>query len=77
MTIYSVYNEIAELISNLYPEKVLALKANAEITNRLEFLVEKSKTMELDKQEKDELDHYIVLERLMRMAKIRSKAALA
>ncbi len=76
MTIYSVYDEIAELISSLHPEKVLALKANAEITNRLEVLIEKSKTIELNKQEKDELDHYIVLERLMRMAKIRSKALL-
>jgi hypothetical protein len=77
MTIYSVYDEIAELISSLHPEKVLALKANLEMQNRLEFLIEKSKAVSLDKQEKDELDHYIVLERLMRMAKIRSKAALA
>jgi hypothetical protein len=77
MTVYSIYDEIAELISSLHPEKVLALKASVEIQNRLDFLIEKSKIATLDKQEKDELDHYIVLERLMRMAKIRSKVALA
>ena len=39
---------------------------------RLESLIEKSKNNNLDKREKDELDHFIVLERLIRLAKLRS-----
>jgi hypothetical protein len=40
----------------------------------LEVLIEKSKDNILSKSEKDELDHYIVLERLIRLAKIRARA---
>ena len=71
MTIYNAYDQIAELIATLDPTKVLALKATNEMQSRLEDLVEKSKSGEIDRKEKDELDHYIVLERLIRLAKIR------
>ncbi len=72
MVVYSAYDQIAELIAELNPAKVMALKANKELQNRFESLVEKSKESSLDFQEKDELDHYVVLERLIRLAKIRS-----
>lgn len=75
MTIYSVYDEIAGLLAQLAPAKILALKASIEIQERLEFLIEEPKEGRLSAQEKDELDHYIVLERLVRLAKIRAHAA--
>jgi len=75
MTIYSIYDEIAELLAQLAPAKMLALKASGEMQERLEFLIEKSKAGHLTVREKDELDHYIVLERLVRLAKIRSHAS--
>lgn len=74
MTIYNTYDQLAEIIASLAPEKVLALKANEEMQARLEDLIEKSKEGNLDRREKDELDHYIVLERLMRLAKIRAQS---
>jgi hypothetical protein len=72
MVVYNAYDQIAELIAELNPAKVMALKANEELQNRFENLVEKSKESSLNLQEKDELDHYVVLERLIRLAKIRS-----
>jgi hypothetical protein len=72
MTIYAVYDQIADLIARLDPSKVRALKASDEMTNRLEFLIDKSREASLEKAEKDELDHFIVLERLIRLAKIRT-----
>ncbi len=72
MVVYNVYDQIAELIANLNPVKVMGLKADEELQSRFENLVRKSKDSQLDVQEKDELDHYIVLERLIRLAKIRS-----
>jgi hypothetical protein len=77
MTIYSVYDQIAELIASLPPAKVLALHPPQEVVNRFETLVEKSKNNQLDTLEKDELDHFIVLERLMRLAKIRAIGSIA
>ena len=41
---------------------------------KLESLIAKSKESKLSTAEKDELDHYIVLERLVRLAKIRARA---
>ena len=72
MVVYNAYDQIAELIAELNPAKVMALKANKELQMRFENLVLKSKESSLDNREKDELDHYIVLERLIRLAKIRS-----
>ncbi|UTA67786.1 hypothetical protein [Emticicia sp. 21SJ11W-3] len=74
MTIYNTYDQLAELIAGLDPAKVLALKATDEMQTRLENLIEKSKESSLDRREKDELDHYIVLERLIRLAKIRAQS---
>lgn len=72
MTIYSVFDQIADLIARLDPIQVSALRATPEMQERLELLIEKSKEKELNSKEKDELDHFIVLERLVRLAKIRT-----
>jgi hypothetical protein len=77
MTIYSVYDQIADLIASLPSAKVLALNPPQEVTHRFEQLVEKSKNNELDSAEKDELDHFIVLERLIRLAKIRAQGFIS
>ena len=73
MTIYTAYDEIADLLSSVEPARLLNLRASEEMQQRLEFLIEKSKESDLSKAEKDELDHYIVLERLVRLAKIRAR----
>jgi hypothetical protein len=77
MTIFSVYDSVADFIATLNPEKVLELKATPEMQQRLEKLVEQEKSSSLSKEEKDELDHYIVLERLIRLAKARALYILA
>lgn len=72
-SIYGVHNQVAEMIALIEPEKILALRASVELQNRFDFLVDKYKKSEIDQQEKDELDHFIVLERLFRLAKIRAE----
>jgi hypothetical protein len=57
MTIFSVYDSVADFIATLNPEKVLELKATPEMQQRLEKLVEQEKSSSLSKEEKDELDH--------------------
>ena len=74
VSIYTAYDEIADLLSTAEPTRLLNLRASEEMQQRLEFLIEKSKETNLDKAEKDELDHYILLERLIRLAKIRARA---
>ena len=48
------------------------LKANEEMQTRFDLLLGKSKENSLSEEEKDELNHFIVLERLVRLAKIRA-----
>ncbi len=73
-TVYNAYDELAEILSMANPARILQLKASKEMQQRLEVLIEKSKESQLSNIEKDELDHYIVLERLIRLAKIRTRA---
>ena len=48
------------------------MRADAATQERFDFLVEKNANDSLDAAEKDELDHFIVLERLFRLAKMRA-----
>lgn len=73
MTIYNVYDQVASLIASLPPAQVMSLRPSPEVARRFEALVEKSKAVALSREEKDELDHFIVLERLIRLAKIRTQ----
>jgi hypothetical protein len=71
MPMNGIYNQIANLIAQLDPTPISALRATPEMQERLEILIEKSKNQQISRNEKDELDHFIVLERLVRLAKIR------
>jgi len=74
-TIYSVYDQIAGLIAQLEPEKILAIQASPDIQTRFDLLVEKNKNEKITTKEKDELAHFIVLERLYRLSKIKAHVA--
>lgn len=74
MIIYSVYDQVATLLATVDSAKVSAVKATGEMQERFSFLAEKAKEDTLSRQEKDELDHYVVLERLVRLAKLRAES---
>ncbi|MBL7783991.1 MAG: hypothetical protein JNM22_22330 [Saprospiraceae bacterium] len=75
MTIYNAYDEIAALLAATDPVRLSNIKASSEMQERLEYLILRSQTTQLTTSEKDELDHYVVLERLIRLAKIRARQA--
>ncbi|OWY22465.1 hypothetical protein C7N43_08640 [Sphingobacteriales bacterium UPWRP_1] len=76
MTTDILYDQVAEAIAQLNPAKTLTLKAPAAMQQRLSELMEKHTAKGLLPDEKDELDHYIVLERLIRLAKIHAQQQL-
>ena len=69
--LHSAYEQIANLLANIDPEKLIGLKASKEMQQRYLVLAEKHKN-NISPQEKDELDHFIVLERIIRLAKIKA-----
>ncbi len=76
-SIYSAYDQVATILAKLGPEEVMKLKASDEMQKQFELLMKKSRENIISIEEKDELDHYLVLERLVRLAKIRSYQAKA
>lgn len=75
-TIYSIYDQLAEIIARAEPEKVLDMRASKDMQQRFNELAEKSKNEEITRQERDELNHFVMIERLLRLAKIRAEQTM-
>ena len=71
-TVYGIYEQLADVLAHIEPKKLAGLRATKELQERFNLLMDKHKNAEITPKEKDELDHFIVLERLIRLAKIRA-----
>ncbi|MBI5914178.1 MAG: hypothetical protein HY842_02280 [Bacteroidetes bacterium] len=65
-------DEIVNFIASENPARVLAFKASETTRKRVFDLIAKSKSGNLTEREQAELDHFLTLEHLMRLAKIRA-----
>ena len=64
------FDEVANFIAETDPAKVLAFRPSVEATARVSDLIDREKNDAITVDEKNELDRYMQLEHLMRMAKI-------
>jgi hypothetical protein len=60
------------LTSNPTPERVMALRPSSELQARVSTLLAQSKQGQLSRQEETELERYLMLEHLVRLAKARA-----
>jgi hypothetical protein len=72
MMIQTVYDEVAEFMASMNPEKVIAFKPSKANQNRLDFLLDKQVEANLSDKEKSELEHYLILNRIVGLAKARA-----
>lgn len=72
MSTTQVQEEIFNFIAAANPTQVAAFRPSDAANRRVEELVAKEKETSLTVEEKAELDYYLVLEHLMRMAKARA-----
>ncbi len=72
----SAIDEIVDFIAKQNPNQVLAFKASKATKNRVFKLINKSKVAKLGEKERAELDSYLLLEHLMRLAKIKAYQVL-
>ncbi len=77
MAVQTFYDHIADFIAEMNPAKLLELRATEPERARLAALIDKEKESSLTLVEKDELDHYLVIERLIRLAKAHARQRLA
>ena len=68
------YEEIVEFIaSGTSPANVAAFRPSEETKERVAELIRRKKASELSHDEASELNHYLQLEHLMRLAKARAR----
>lgn len=73
----SAYDSLAEFMASLDPVKVLAFHAPETLQNRVEELLEKKQEAGLLEEEQRELDHYLIYEHIIRLAKSRARLHLS
>jgi len=72
------YEELIEFIAaGTNPSSLIAFQPSAMAKERVADLIYREKTTGLSSDEKAELDHYLQLEHLMRLAKARARQHLA
>ncbi len=72
MIVTSAVEEIVDFIARENPNRVLEFKASETTRKRVFELIDKAKSQEISEKEQEELDHYLLLEHLMRLAKIKA-----
>ena len=71
MNAIKAYEEVVDFIAaGTTPKNVIAFRPSEAAQERVADLLHREKLSELTSTEKSELDHYMQLEHLMRMAKI-------
>ena len=65
----SIYDEISGFIASMNPNKVIAFKPSKANQDRLDFLLDKQKETLLTAEEKSELEHYLIINRIVGLAK--------
>lgn len=73
----TIYDEIAEFMASLSADKVLAYRLPAPMKLRLSELLEKQQTTDLTEEERREVEHHIVINNIISLAKARAKRMLA
>lgn len=72
----AIYDEIADFLATAAPAKILAFRPSELTQNRFEELVEKKKEGLIVSKEQEELDHFLMLEHIFRLAKARAAAQI-
>jgi len=72
------FDEIVDFLTSCpKPEEVLAFKPSKSAQERVSVLLEKKRLTDLTEAEHQEMEHFLIIEHLMRLAKARAKKRLA
>ncbi|MDQ3650288.1 MAG: hypothetical protein M3458_08470 [Acidobacteriota bacterium] len=78
MSTNRAYEEVIDfLAAGTSPGNLVAFQPSEEARRRVTYLIEQEKSASLTPEEKSELDHYMQLEHLMRLAKARARRHLS
>jgi hypothetical protein len=73
-----VFDEIIDFItSGPMPQDIIAFKPSEQLVKRIEVLLERKRKEALSDADREELEQYMVIEHIMRLAKARARQRLA
>jgi hypothetical protein len=68
----SVYDELAFFLASLSPRRVLSYKSSIKSQERVNILLEKNKTNGLTVEENSEMERFMTVEHIVRLAKAKA-----
>jgi len=71
------YEELIQFIASLSPRQVIDFVPSESARQRVWELIERQKANALATEEQAELDHYLSIEHIMRLAKARARQLVA
>ena len=72
------FDEIIDLLTSCpTPEEILSFRPSKKMQSRVSQLLEKKRIANLTKEEEKEMEHYMIIEHIMRMAKLRARKRMA
>ena len=77
MKVTRAYEEVVDFIAAESPSKVIAFRPSESSKARVADLVAREREGRLTPEDASELDHYLQLEHIMRLAKARAKKYLS
>lgn len=77
MTAIPAYDEVAAMLANLDPSKIINLKPSESSIQRLTDLLEKNREGDLTTNESYELERMLALDHLIALAKAHARIKLA
>lgn len=69
---YDIFQDFADFIADLSPEKLLAYYAPAKMQKRVDYLVSLKKDGSITEEQIKELEKYFMFEHIVRLAKVRA-----
>ncbi|MEM0992533.1 MAG: hypothetical protein AAGI49_05820 [Bacteroidota bacterium] len=70
------YNEIADFLAKIDPRQIIEFRPSEQAQLRVEDLLYRERNSNLSTEERSELDHYMTIEHLMRLAKAKAHKIL-
>ncbi len=72
MAVQTIYDEVANFIAGMNPHKVIEFKPTETNQNRFDLLIDKNLEEGLTLEEKVEIEHSLILNRIIGLAKAKA-----
>lgn len=77
MTVTEAFGDVAGMIAQMNPEKVVALKASKQMSEQVEKLVVLKKEGTITLEQASELERFLALDLFISLAKARARTLMA